>query len=264
MRRKAYAAVCACLLVAPALGCSHSKTGNDHTNIGAAAVTDIPTTPAPETAPAGKTAPATPAAPPPPPPAQLVTPAKINSILLPLDEVSSIVGATLGYEKTRTTPTAPVNIAGNNTPCTVLFGMDANAFGQDANWQAFRNDRQQESESAFDHLVYQRAGIYGDTKEPTTLFHNAFQATNACNNAVVHNTANEANTDWQFQGPTVTGNRAQWTNSELVNGKPNGWGCAHDVRVKNNVLFEAQVCAFSDTTQLAATIADRMGNWIPA
>lgn len=174
--------------------------------------------------------------------------------------------ATIGPIKL-TRPTAPVSITGDNSACAVLFGLDSNAFGKNDDWQAFRNDRQQESETTSDHLVYQRAAIYNTTDEPAKLFQAAMGPTNVCNNAVVHNAANDANTEWQFQGPNVTGDRAQWINSEQVNGKPNDWRCAHDVRVKNNVLFEAQVCVFGDApqvAQLASTIADRMSNWFPA
>ncbi|MGH3969962.1 MAG: hypothetical protein ACRDTV_18040, partial [Mycobacterium sp.] len=114
MKRELYAVVCAGLLVVAAAGCSeHKKTAPP---IAATAPPTTSVTAAPETAPAGKTSPPT-QTPPPPPPPQLVTPAKINSILLPLDEISTIVGANLGYEKKLTQPTAPVNVTGDKTAC---------------------------------------------------------------------------------------------------------------------------------------------------
>jgi hypothetical protein len=265
VKRKLCALACAGLVVVAAGGCSTDKK-DSRPKVAQTPATTTSTTAAPATAPAGSTAPSTPTTPPPPPP-PLVTAAKINAILLPLDEVGKIVGAPLGYERKTTTPSAPINVTGDKSACAVLFGLDSNAFGKDNNWQAFRNDRQQDSEQTVDHLVYQRVAIYNTTDEPGKLLHGAFDPTAVCNNAVVHSSANDANTDWQFQGPTVTADRAQWTESEQVSGKPNGWYCGHDVRVKNNVLFEAQVCQFADPPQvgqLATTIADRMTNWFPA
>jgi hypothetical protein len=132
MKRVKLISTCAGLIVLAAVGCSHSKNEEDtvHPSVNKPAPTPTsqqaaagdPTAPA--SAPPSSSAPATP----PPPP--MVSPGKVDGLLLPLDETGGIISGTLDYEQKFKTPLQPYAL-GNQSACAVLFGLNTAAVGND-------------------------------------------------------------------------------------------------------------------------------------
>jgi glucose dehydrogenase len=151
---------------------------------------------------------------------------------------------------------------GNQSGCAVLFGLNTAAVGND--YTTFRALRQQESKDNYAHVVEQEVTTYADAATATGVFENAFKSVNQCNGVTVHRPTDNAEITWQFQVQNGDPANAQWHNTELTNNNPDGWGCSHGARVKNNVIFAARVCQRGDTGAGVPTILDRIGNSFPA
>ena len=199
--------------------------------------------------------------PPPPAPEALVTPAKADSVLLPLDVTGGVVGAVLNYEQRFKTPLQPYPL-GNQASCAVLFGLNTAALGND--YTAFRAARQQESKDNCLHVVQQDVVTYPDAQTAAKVFQAAFQPVGQCNDVAVHRPSDDQQVTWKFEVQGSDPASAAWRNVELNGGNPNGWSCSHGARVKNNVIFSTRVCERSDSGPAVPTILDRMAKWIPA
>ncbi len=263
MKRVKLISTCAGLIVLAAVGCSHPK--NDEETVHPSVNKPAPTPTSQQAAAGDPTAPASappsssaPATPPPPP---MVTPGKVDGLLLPLDETGGIISGTLDYEQKFKTPLQPYAL-GNQSGCAVLFGLNTAAVGND--FTTFRALRQQESKDNFTHVVEQEIATYADAAAATAAFQNAFKAVEQCNNVTVHRPTDNAGTTWQFQVLPGDPASANWHNTELTNNNADGWGCSHGARVKNNVIFAARVCQRGDTGADVPTILDRIGNAVPA
>jgi hypothetical protein len=263
MKRVKLVSTYAGLIVLAAVACSHST--NDEGTVKAPikkptstatsqqAGAGDPTAPAstkPATAP---TSSSTPAAPPP-----LLLPGKVESVLLPLETIGGIVGATLNYEQKFKTPLQPYAL-GNQSGCAVLFGLNTAAVGND--YTAFRALRQQESKDNYAHVVEQEVAAYADAATATSVFQNAFKSLDQCNNVTLHRPTDNQNVSWQFQIQNTDPQSVQWHNTQLTNNNPDGWGCSHGARVKENVILAARVCQRGDTGTDVPTILDRMSSF---
>jgi hypothetical protein len=264
MNRVKLVSTCAGLVVLGAVACSHPKNDEDTirpsinkpapTGTSQQAAAGDPTAPA-AAGPTSSSAPATPAPPP------VVLPGKVDALLLSLDDTGGIVGTTLNYEQKFKTPLQPYAL-GNQSGCAVLFGLNTAAVGND--FTTFRALRQQESKDNYAHVVEQEVATYADAAAATGAFHNAFKSVNQCNNVTVHRPTDNAGTTWQFQVQPGDPASAQWHNTELSNNNPDGWGCSHGARVKNNVIFAVRVCQRGDAGADVPTMLDRIGNSVPA
>jgi PknH-like protein len=183
----------------------------------------------------------------------LVPQGKLSSIVLTKDTIDSIIGATMTSDTSYVLPPDPANV--DKPGCSVIFGLDSKTLSGD--YQAYKFNKMSDGndQKGYDHLVFQGAAIYGTTEEPTKLFLDAFQSVRNCAGAL-HNS--DDNTDWQVQPPTVIGGRAHWISSQLQQGQPAGWRCAHDVRLHANVLLEDTVCQYGNPATVASQIVDQM------
>jgi hypothetical protein len=262
MKRVKVISTCAGLMVLAAVGCSHAKNDEDtvHASVNkpAPAPTSQQAAAGDPTAPASAPPSSAPATPPPPP---MVSPGKVDGLLLPLDETGGIISSTLNYEQKFKTPLQPYAL-GNQSACAVLFGLNTAAVGND--FTTFRALRQQESKDNFTHVVEQEIATYADAAAATAAFQNAFKAVDQCNNVSVHRPTDNAGTTWQFHVQPGDPASANWHNAEVTNNNADGWGCSHGARVKNNVIYAARVCQRGDTGAAVPTILDRIGNSIPA
>ncbi len=264
MKRVKLLSACASLTVLAAVGCSHDTTKNDEDAVRPSVNKPAPTATSQQAAAGDPTAPASAppsAAPGTPPPPRMVTPGKVDSLLLPLDETGGIIGSTLNYEQKFKTPLQPYAL-GNQSGCAVLFGLNTSAVGGE--FTTFRALRQQESKDNYTHVVEQEIASYADAAAATAAFQNAFKTVEQCNNVIVHRPTDSAGTAWQFQVQPGDPASANWHNIELANNNPDGWGCAHGARVKNNVIYAARVCQRGDAAAAVPTILERLGNAIPA
>jgi len=196
----------------------------------------------------------------PPEPAGFLTPNKIKSIILEVDQVGKMVGANLGDSNTYLSPANPPDL-GDKSNCSVLDGPNANSFGINVDYTAYRQTDYRENTDSYQHVVTQQAATYADAQTASGKFQNAFKGLNGCDGAVVPTAT--ANLQFRLQVPTVTGNSAQWSLIELTDGQPDTWRCVFDFRTQSNVLFVAKICQFGNPTDIVRQIADQMASSIP-
>ena len=195
-----------------------------------------------------------------PTPANFLAANKIRSVIVGVQQVSKILGASLGYSTFFPYPPEPRDL-GDKSNCGVLEGPDTNSFGINVDYTAYREADYREDKDTYQHAIYQQAAIYADAQTASHFFQNAFNGINGCDGALVAN--GTPNSQFQLQAPIVTGNTAQWVFIELTNGQPDTWRCAFNYRVQSNVFFGSRVCQYGDPTQLVGQIADQMAESVP-
>ena len=143
-----------------------------------------------------------------------------------------------------------------------MEGPDANSFGANVDYTAYRGTDYREAKDNYQHIVDQQVATYPDTETASRIFHNAFNGLDGCDRAQV---PGETGSDAQFQlqAPTITDGRALWVLTGISNGQPDAWRCAFNFRTQSNVLFVAKVCENGDPTDIASQIADQMAGAIP-
>lgn len=197
----------------------------------------------------------------PPAPTDFLAPTKIKSLIVGVPEASKILGANLGDSSTVLYPPAPRDF-GDKSHCSALEGPDANSFGADVDYTAYRGTDYREAKDNYQHIVDQQVATYPDTETASRIFHNAFNGLNGCDGAQVPGETG-SNAQFQLQAPTITDGRALWVLTGISNGQPDAWRCAFNFRTQSNVLFVAKVCENGDPTDIASQIADQMAGAIP-
>ena len=263
-------AICCAGVVATMLsGCNSHHDEDDAANpVAEAVVAPVEVTPssvvqnppAPETSAAPAAVPSAPAAPPPP---QLVTPGKVEALLVPVSDLNDIVGAKLGFEKQFNRPGAAAGGLGEKSNCAVLFGSNSATYANQ--YTAFRRSSVRDGEDSSQHFVAQEAATFADVDTAHKNFQAAFnkQALEGCNGAVVHRQGDDDRIKWKLDVTNVADDSAQWTLVQESDGKPNDWVCAHDARAKSNVQLSVTVCQFGNPGPAATTVIDRMSGWVP-
>ena len=203
--------------------------------------------------------------PPPDKPAPLtaagfLTPNKIKSIILGVQEVSNILGSNLGDSNSYLYPPDPQDL-GAKSNCSPLIVPDANSFGINIDYTAFREADYQEDKDNYQHIVNQQVATYSDTQTASRTFQNAFKGLAGCDGALVP--AGGPDEQLQLQAPTINGDSAQWVLIDLTKGQPNTWRCVFNFRAQSNVLFVAKVCQYGNPADIVGQIADHMASSIP-
>lgn len=197
----------------------------------------------------------------PPAPTDFLAPSKIKSLIVGVPEASKILGANLGDSSTVLYPPAPRDF-GDKSNCSVLEGPDANSFGADVEYTAYRGTDYREAKDNYQHVVDQQAATYVDTETALRYFHDALKNLDGCNGASVPGETG-SHIEFQLQVPEVTGDRALWTITGITQNQPDPWRCAFNFRTQSNVLFVAKVCQNGDPAEIASQLADQMAAHIP-
>ena len=197
----------------------------------------------------------------PPAPAGFLAPNKIKSVIVDVPQASKILGTNLGDSSTVLYPPAPRDF-GDKSNCSPLEGPDANSFGIDVDYTAYRGYDYREAKDNYQHIVDQQVATYPDARDADRNFHNALSGLNGCDGALVPGETG-SNVQFQLQTPNVTDNKAQWASIGITNGQQGAWRCAFDFRTQSNVLLAAKVCQNGDPTDIASQIADQMAASIP-
>lgn len=197
----------------------------------------------------------------PPAPTDFLAPNKIKSLIVGVPEASKILGANLGDSNTVLYPPAPRDL-GDKSNCSVLEGPDANSFGPDVEYTAYRGTDYREAKDNYQHIVDQQVATYPDAQTAARYFHDAFKNVNGCDAASVPGETGGHN-QFQLQVPNITDDRAMWTITGITNGQPDAWRCAFNFRAQSNVVFVAKVCQDGDPAEIASQIADQMAAHIP-
>jgi hypothetical protein len=193
-------------------------------------------------------------------PADFLAPNKIKSVILDVPQVSKILGVNLGDSSSYPYPPDPRDL-GDKSNCSSLIGPDANFFGINVDYTAFREAIYREGKDDFQHIIDQQVATYSDTPTASRALQNALNGLNGCDGAVVPSGSD--NTQFKLQAPQVTGNTAQWTSLHLVDGQLDTWRCVFNVRTQSNVLFVAKVCQYGNPADIVTQIADQMADSIP-
>ncbi|MEB3069250.1 sensor domain-containing protein [[Mycobacterium] vasticus] len=196
-------------------------------------------------------------------PPQLVTPGKLGALLVPIEELNDLVGAKLGFEQQFNRPAKPAGGLGEKSGCAVLFGSNSDSYANE--YTAFRRVSVRDGEDSSQHFVAQEVAAFADPATATANFGKTFDKTAlaGCNDAVVHRQGEDDRITWRFNVTAVNTDSARWTLTQLSDGKPNDWTCAHEARTKSNVESAVTVCQFGNGTPAATAIGDRIAKWIP-
>jgi hypothetical protein len=193
-------------------------------------------------------------------PADFLAPNKIKSIILDVPQVSKILGVNLGDSSTFPYPPDPRDL-GDKSNCSSLVGPDANFFGINVDYTAYRESVYRESKDDFQHIVDQQVATYSDTQTASRTFQSALNGLRGCDGALV--SSGEPNSQFKLQTPQVTGNTAQWTSIHLADGQLDTWRCVFNVRAQSNVLLVAKVCQYGNPADIVSQLADQMADSIP-
>jgi len=197
----------------------------------------------------------------PPAPADFLAPNKIKSLIVGVPEASKILGANLGDSSTVLYPPAPRDF-GDKSNCSVLVGPDANSFGPDVDYTAYRGTDYREAKDSYQHIVDQQVATYLDTETASRYFHDALKNVNGCDGASVPGETG-SHIQFQLQVPNITDDRALWTITGVTNSQPDPWRCAFNFRAQSNVVFLAKVCQNGDPAPIASQLADQMAAHLP-
>jgi hypothetical protein len=196
----------------------------------------------------------------PPQPADFLPSNKIKSVIVGVSEAGKILGTNLGDSNTTLFPPDPRDL-GAKSNCSPLLGPDANTFGINVDYTAFREADYREDKDDYQHIVNQRVATYTDTQTASRTFQDAFKGLGGCDGALVD--AGVQDEQFQLQAPVVNGNTAQWAIIEFTKGQPDTWRCVFDLRTQSNVLFVAKVCQYGNAAEIVGQIADKMAASIP-
>lgn len=196
----------------------------------------------------------------PPQPADFLPPNKIKSLIVGVSEAGKILGTNLGDSNITLFPPDPRDL-GAKSNCSPLLGPDADTFGINVDYTAFREADYREDKDDYQHIVNQRVATYTDTQTASRTFQDAFKSLGGCDGALVD--AGVADEQFQLQAPVVNGNTAHWAIIEFTKGQPDTWRCVFDLRTQSNVLFVAKVCQYGNAAEIVGQIADKMAASIP-
>ncbi len=262
MTNRLVAACCVGLAVWNVTGCGGDDPSREDVAAVAPSAVDPPSVLQDPTAPpVAPTSPhATPVAPAATP---LVTPGKLDALLVPVEELNDLVGAKLGFAKVFNRPGAPAGGLGDKSGCAVLFGSNSDSYANQ--YTAFRRQSVRDGEVSAQHFVAQEVATFADIATATENFGKTFDkaALAGCNDAVVHRQGDDDRITWRLEVADVGADTARWTLAQQSDGKPNDWTCAHEARRQSNVELTVTVCQFGNGAPAAAAIGDRIVNWIP-
>lgn len=190
-----------------------------------------------------------------PPAPVIVTPDKAESIIISADDAGRLVGSPLTYERKSSSPSDSLA----SGKCQALTGLRTESLGDE--WTTYRGARQQETEKRYDHIVWQSVVLYPDPKSAASQLQAAYpRSLSSC----AGSRQTEGDDEWQIGDIVNDGTSVKWTRQETPNGKPSGWRCFYDYRVKNNALFGSLLCQNGNGAPIVSAIVDRMAEWIPA
>ncbi len=193
-------------------------------------------------------------------PSDFLAPDKIKSVIVSVADVGKIVGANLGATEKGYYPPDPTDL-GAKSNCSPLLGPDTTSFGINVDYTAFREVDAREDKDSWQHIVNQKVATYMDAQAATNAFQNAFKSLAGCDGARVPTA--QANQQFQLSAPIINGTDAQWSFTELTDGRPDTWRCAFDFRGQSNVLFVAKVCQYGNPADVVTQIANQMAGSIP-
>lgn len=189
-------------------------------------------------------------------PDDVVPPGKVESLLLPGDEVGDILGVAFEWEKSGRKPFKSEDL-GKDSVCAVLMGPDVETFGRDYTGYRFRVDRDTADNAEF--IVQQRVATYADAATASQTFQKTFNkgVMGKCNGTIVDIKGNP-DAQFRFRIQTLRPESARWVEDQLLREEPMGYSCSNIAGVAANVLYAAKVCQFGNGGPAAATIAERM------
>lgn len=183
--------------------------------------------------------------------ADVISPDKANSLILPKDDVSQLVGSELDYEGKSSNPGKPT-IDGKES-CRSLVAPLTLSLGE--SWTTYRNVWLQEAEKTYDHWVSQRVVLYPKADAAAEAFASQYPADiRSCTGEVLKS----GESSWRETVKDVTPDRAQWADESLDNGQANGWRCSDEARVIDNLLLSVTVCQRGNSAPAMKAIIDRM------
>jgi hypothetical protein len=202
-----------------------------------------------------------PGKPSPPAPVDFLAPTKIKSLIVDVPEASKIVGVNLGDSSMVLYP-SPTRDLGDKSKCSALEGPDADSFGPDVDYTAYRGTDYRESKDNYQHIVDQQVATYLDAPTAARYFHDALKDLDGCDGALVSGETG-SHVQFELKVPDIADNRAQWVITGVTNAQPDPWRCAFNFRTQSNVVFVAKVCQNGDPAGIAGQLADQMAAHIP-
>lgn len=181
---------------------------------------------------------------------------KVESLLLPADEIGDIVGVTFEFEKSNRRPFKSDDL-GKDSGCAMLMGPDVETFGRDYTGYRFRVNRDTADNAEF--IVQQRVATYQDSDTATQAFQKTFDkgAMRKCNGSIV-TIKGDTDTQFRLRIQSITPSAARWVKDQLQREEPVGYSCSNVAGVAGNVLYAAKVCQFGNGGPAAATLAERI------
>ncbi|MEB3033963.1 sensor domain-containing protein [[Mycobacterium] nativiensis] len=184
---------------------------------------------------------------------------KVESLLLSADEIGDVLGVTFEWQKDNRRPYKSDDL-GKDSACALLTGPDVETFGRDYTGYRFQADRDKAEKWEF--TVQQRVAAYADSDAVTQAFGKAFNkgVMAKCNGTVATN--KDTDVQWRFRIKSISPTGARWTEDQLVDDEPIGYGCSNVAGVARNVLYSVKVCQYGNGGPAAATMAERIATQV--
>ncbi|MFD0200640.1 MULTISPECIES: sensor domain-containing protein [Saccharothrix] len=186
------------------------------------------------------------------PDAARLVPGTLQAGVLAADEVSTIVGTTLGSEEGVSEP--PPALRAEPAGCAAVVGpMTRSVYGD--GWTAFWAVSHQESEAVADHVVTQVVARYPDRGQAEAVFRTLGTGVTECRSAVRVGSDEHTSPKWFYAVDARTSDTVAWT---AVQQTGDAWACHRRVRVLDDVVVQVAVCQAGDGRRAATDIADRV------
>jgi len=191
----------------------------------------------------------------------VVSPVKIETLLLSDDEVSTIIGLPLHRVGKAFPAPAPPGPPGEHSECRVFTESDAGKWTGE--FTAYRQIQQEDNPDNLQFADQQMIAVYPKAQTAAQTFQKAFPSDlgNRCGPVAMPDA--DSHVQWKMDGIAITGSGSRWMSIELYDGQDIMWHCANEVRLKSNVMYQDQVCQYGNGSSLATQMADMTASRFP-
>ena len=178
--------------------------------------------------------------------------AKLDEILLTIEELNRIVGSTRMEVASELDEMTDHSAEVSDPDCLgAVYGAEEPVYAG-TGWTAMRDQLVREPDEDNDHWVEQTAVLYPSAENAQMFFADSTLTWQDCANAAIG--VGEGNYLWELDdvgvGETLITQRTTQEGAD-------GWACQHALSVVSNLTVEAWACGYSITDE-AAEIADEM------
>lgn len=178
-------------------------------------------------------------------------PGTVQAVVVPPEEASAAVGATLLSSFSQSEP--PAELQATPEHCAIAVGPATRAvYGP--GWSRYYAVTYQDSETVADHVVVQVVGTYPDSATAGEVFRRLTIGLGMCRSAS-RTDADQYTTRWVYTVESTAPDAVSW---KAASDGGQGWACYRHVRLVADSVLQAAVCGVGAVSTAAAGIADQL------